>query len=80
MKQAVDHFEITAYAGHAFSKFNLGIAHTFGYINGSIDPDLAGQCFEAPGLPEGYFVAANQAAAMGSIAREREMTERVKEM
>ena len=80
VKQAVDHLEIAAYAGHAFSKFNLGIAHTFGYINGSVDSDLAGQWFEASGLPEGYFVAANQATAMGNTARERETTERAKEM
>ena len=43
VKQVVDHFEIAAYAGHAFSKFNLGITHTFEYINGSIYLDLVGQ-------------------------------------
>mmetsp|Transcript_4381 Transcript_4381/g.9563 ORF Transcript_4381/g.9563 Transcript_4381/m.9563 type:complete len:598 (-) Transcript_4381:299-2092(-) len=80
VKQAVDHLEIAAYAGHAFSMFNLGIAHTFGYVNGSIDSDLAGQWFEASGLPEGYFVAANQAAATRNTAREKEMMKRAKEM
>ena len=41
--------------------FNLGIAHLYGYANrgvsGTRDPQLAGQWFEASGLPEGFFAA-----------------------
>lgn len=78
--EAIDHLEKAAYAGHAFAKFNLGLVHTFGYTNGVIDADLAGEWFEESGLPEGYNVAANQAAASGNSARRDEMMQHAQVM
>ena len=78
--RAIAHLEEAAYAGHAFSMFNLGIAHTFGYTNGTINADLAGQWFEESGLPEGYAVAASQAAVAGNRKREKEMLKRAQDM
>lgn len=60
-------------AGHVYSMFNLGIAHTFGYgtPNGKVDTDLAAEWFVNSGLPEGYFVASHQAASVGDLKRQR---------
>jgi hypothetical protein len=82
VEQEIKHLEKAAYSGHAFAKFNLGIAHTFGYVNGTIDTDLAGKWFEESGLPEGYFVliAANAAAAAGNTSREQQMMMRAQDM
>lgn len=71
--QAIEHLESAAYLGHAFAKFNLGMVHTYGYGNGIIDATLAGQWFEACGLPEGYYVAAQEAQAVGNTNRYQEM-------
>ena len=80
VNQAVQHLEQAAYLGSAFAMFNLGVVHTFGYINEQIDGDLAGKWFEASGLPEGYFVAANQAGAVGDIIRQEALFQRAKAM
>ncbi|KAL3774141.1 hypothetical protein HJC23_002696 [Cyclotella cryptica] len=45
-----------------------------------MDTALAGQWFEACGLPEGYFVAAHQARSVGDEERERDMMERARAM
>lgn len=73
--KAVEHLEKAAYFGHAYAKFNLGVVHTFGYDQGKVDFKLAGQWFEASGLPEGYFIAAQQAMAVGNKERENKMME-----
>jgi TPR repeat protein len=80
VQQTIKHLENAAYSGHAFAMFNLGLVHTFGYANGTIDTDLAGKWFEESGLPEGYFVAANAAAAAGFTMREQQMMKRAQEM
>ena len=80
VNRAIAHLEKAAYAGHAFSMFNLGIAHTFGYVNGTINADLAGEWFEQSGLPEGYAVAASQAGVSGNKKREKEMLKRAQDM
>ena len=46
---------------HPFAMFNLGIAHLYGYGVKKQDPDLAGEWFEASGLPEGLFARAMHA-------------------
>ena len=66
---AVQHLEAAAKMDHAFSMFNLGMVHTYGYSTGVINGTLAGQWFEASGLPEGYYLAAQQAKAMGNMER-----------
>lgn len=82
LSQAVKHLELASFSGHAFAQFNLGIAHTFGYdnTNRAIDVNLAGEWFEACGLPEGYFVASHQAKAVGDFEREKDMMERARIM
>mmetsp|Transcript_26649 Transcript_26649/g.41803 ORF Transcript_26649/g.41803 Transcript_26649/m.41803 type:complete len:575 (-) Transcript_26649:95-1819(-) len=80
IKESVQHLEQAAYLGSAFAMFNLGVVHTFGYHNTEIDGDLAGKWFEASGLPEGYFVAANQAGAVGDMVRYETLLNRAKTM
>lgn len=80
LAQAIRHLEQAAFAGHAFAMFNLGIVHTYGYVNGTIDVDLAGEWYEESGLPEGYFVAANAAASLGKSRRQQEMMKRAQNM
>jgi len=82
LSEAVRHLELASFSGHAFAQFNLGMAYTFGYdnTNRSIDVTLAGEWFEACGLPEGYFVASHQAKAVGDLKREMEMMEKARVM
>jgi hypothetical protein len=65
--KALIHLEKAALGGHSFSMFNLGIAHLYGYgyPNGENDPDIAGQWFEACGLPEGIYLRSLQMNALG---------------
>ncbi|KAL9184164.1 hypothetical protein ACHAXT_002250 [Thalassiosira profunda] len=76
--EAVRLLEAAAYLGHPYAAFNLGLAHTFGYGNheAAMDYVLAGQWFEASGLPEGYAVASQQNKVAGDTAREGEMMQR----
>lgn len=69
LKQVVSHLERASQLGHAFAMFNLGIVHTYGYGVDRIDADLAAEWFVASGLPEGYYVAYFQAAAVGDQER-----------
>ena len=65
--KALIHLEKAALGGHSFSMFNLGIAHLYGYgyPNGANDPVIAGQWFEACGLPEGIYLRSLQMNALG---------------
>ena len=47
--------------------FNLGIAHLYGYgrDDGQRNPDLAGDWFEASGLPEGLFAKSMHPSSVG---------------
>jgi hypothetical protein len=65
LQQAVSHLEAAAVLGHAYSMFNLGMVHTFGYGTEREDQNLAREWFARSGLPEGYFLAAQQAASVG---------------
>ena len=67
--EAVQHLEAAAWLGHAYAQFNLGMVHTYGYATGVVNGTLAGDWFEASGLPEGYYLAAQQAKAVGNRAR-----------
>jgi TPR repeat protein len=85
--QAVRLLEEAAMAGHVYSMFNLGIAHAFGYIaqnsnddnhDTTIDTHLAAEWFVASGLPEGYYVASQQAASVGNVERQELLEKRAK--
>lgn len=78
--QAVDHMESAALLGHAFSKFNLGMAHTYGYATGVVNGTLAGEWFEASGLPEGYYLAAQQAKAIQNQERYQRCSQRAQKL
>ena len=59
LQAVVSHLENAARGANAFAMFNLGIVHLYGYgVTGRKDPDLAGEWFEASGLPEGLFARA----------------------
>lgn len=73
--QAVQHLEAAAKLGHAYSQFNLGMVHTYGYATGQIDGAVAAEWFAASGLPEGYYIAAQQARAIGNRTRYNECGE-----
>jgi hypothetical protein len=74
--QAVFHLEAAAQLGHAYAQFNLGMVHTYGYATGRINGTQAAEWFIASGLPEGYFVAAQQAKAVGNQQRYEELGQR----
>ena len=76
LKEAIRHLEEGALLGHAFSMFNLGIAHAFGYGTGRYDYDLAGEWLEKSGIPEGYYVASVQAGAAGDVKRQKMLEEK----
>ena len=84
VQEAIVHLERAAFVGHAFSQFNLGLVHTFGYHGdgggNAIDVGLAGMWFERSGLPEGFFVAAGQAGAVGQTDRQRRMMDMARSM
>jgi len=78
LRLVVDHLEKAALMGHhAYSMFNLGMVHTYGYgiPDDRIDAELAAEWFVASGLPEGYMVAAHQAASVGDARRQQEYAE-----
>jgi TPR repeat protein len=76
LKEAIRHLEEGALLGHAFSMFNLGIAHVFGYGTGRYDYDLAGEWLEQSGIPEGYYVASVQAGTAGDVKRQKILEEK----
>lgn len=78
LKEVIQHLEAAAKLGHEFSMFNLGIAHVFGYGLSRINVDLAASWFIESGLPEGYFVAAQQAASVGDEKRYKDHMEKAK--
>jgi len=70
---AVSHLEDAALRNHPFSMFNLGLAHLFGYGYYNLDEEnrqyrinLAGDWFEASGLPEGYMAKSMHASSVGN--------------
>jgi len=67
LMKALIHLEKAALGRHSFAMFNLGIAHLYGYgySNGTNNPDIAGQWFEACGLPEGIYLRSLQMNALG---------------
>ena len=69
VRQAVYHLEQAALLGHAFSQYNLGMVHTFGYATGHINGTFAAEWFVASGLPEGNYLCAKQAQAIGNTPR-----------
>lgn len=71
LAQAIKHLETGALADHAYSMFNLGIAHIYGYgmPNNKVDMELGALWLARSGLPEGYFVASNYAHSIGDEDR-----------
>jgi len=67
--EAIQHLEAAAVLDHAYSQFNLGMVHTYGYGTGFVNGTLAGQWFEASGLPEGYYLCSQQAQAVHNRKR-----------
>ncbi len=67
MAKALSHLESAAKGYHPFAMFNLGIAHLYGYGYPDIERDmnLAGEWFEASGLPEGLFIRSMHLDALG---------------
>jgi len=78
--EAIKLLEKAAYFNHPFAKFNLGVVYTFGYNNGIVDAELAGEWFEDSGIPEGYYVASNHAKNIGDTTREKKLMQRAKDM
>ena len=78
--QAVEHLESAALLDHTFSKFNLGMVHTYGYATGVVNGTLAGEWFEASGLPEGYYLAAQQAKAIQNQERYQRCSQRAQKL
>jgi len=68
LSQVVEYLQAGAMRGHAFSMFNLGIAHLFGY-GLDANPALAAEWFEQSGLPEGLAMASSHAESMGEASR-----------
>jgi hypothetical protein len=52
------------------------MVHTYGFVTGWIDDGLAGKWFEKSGLPEGYYLASQQARAFGAEARFEKLARR----
>ncbi len=77
MSKALSHLESAAKGYHPFAMFNLGIAHLYGYgyPDSKRDMNLAGEWFEASGLPEGLFIRSMHLDALGKN-REAEMYRR----
>jgi TPR repeat protein len=77
---AVQHLEASAIGGNPLAMLNLGIAHLFGYSdNGQKfgnDRDLAGEWFEASGLPEGYAFRSMHLSAVGELEKASEFQRR----
>jgi hypothetical protein len=58
LKSVVLHLETSAYLGHPFAMFNLGMVHLFGYGGVTKNPAVAAEWFETSGLPEGLAARA----------------------
>jgi TPR repeat protein len=82
LTKVLGHLEEAAYLGHEFAMFNLGIAHVYGYgtPDNRIDTDLAVAWLVQSGLPEGYFVASQQAASNGDTARHKLYDDRARSL
>lgn len=80
LSQAIRHLEEAAILGHGFAMFNLGIAHVYGYglNDNKIDTNLAALWLVRSGLPEGYYVAAHQAASVGDSVLQARYNDRAK--
>jgi TPR repeat protein len=81
LSEVVALLEAAAATGHAYAQFNLGIAHLYGYADsggskGSRDVELAGQWFEACGLPEGFVAAGMYYGSAGLTEQAARMNER----
>lgn len=78
MWKALSHLESAAKGGHPFAMFNLGIAHLYGYGYPKDDRNmnLAGEWFEASGLPEGLFVRSMHLNALGKFKEAEEFARR----
>jgi len=73
--RAVQYLEEAAKRGHKYAMFNLGMAHFFGYgyPDDKRNTDLAGEWWEASGLPEGYFIRAEQFKSLGKVKEAEEL-------
>ena len=80
LTKAIRHLESASLLGHAYSMFNLGLAHVFGYgmPKNKIDMALGAQWFVQSGLPEGFITAANYAASIGDETNRLRWEERGK--
>jgi hypothetical protein len=72
--KALIHLEKAALGGHSFAMFNLGIAHLYGYgyESGTNNQEVAGEWFEACGLPEGIYLRSLQMKALGKTQEAEE--------
>ena len=77
LRRAVEHLESAAKQHHAFAAFNLGMAHVFGY-GIPVNLEVGVEWFQASGLPEGYFLAAQYAATIGDEARYEQWIDRAR--
>lgn len=70
---AMKHLETAALLGHAFSMFNLGIAHVFGFgtLSGELDMVLRTEWFIQSGLPEGYYASSDYFGNIGNEERKQ---------
>lgn len=75
VEKAVAHLEASAIGGHPFAMFNLGMAHMLGYAT-KIDFDLAGEWFEASGLPEGLAARSMYYSSVGALEKAAEFQRR----
>jgi hypothetical protein len=69
LKEAAAHLEQAALSMHAFSAFNLGIAHIYGYGVPRVNMERGVEWLVQSGLPEGLFLASQYAATTGDQAR-----------
>ncbi|KAL3919502.1 MAG: hypothetical protein SGILL_003722 [Bacillariaceae sp.] len=76
--QAVQHLEEAAKMHHAYAQYNLGMAHTYGFGTGRKFFAVAAEWFIQSGLPEGYYIAAQQALAVSDQERHNQLIEQAK--
>ncbi|GAX26325.1 hypothetical protein FisN_16Lh164 [Fistulifera solaris] len=79
VKKAVAHLEASALGGHPFAMFNLGMVHMMGYGT-KIDHALAGEWFEASGLPEGLAARSMHYSSMGEPEKAAEFQRRAQSL
>ena len=77
--KAVAHLEASAFGGHPFAMFNLGMAHMMGYGT-KIDYELAGEWFEASGLPEGLAARSMYYSSIGALEKAAEFQRRAQSL